>query len=89
MGGGRIGGDGNLLLILYLLAVNGLLLRADHVGTLEGALLLQGSAGQRITLGVLRGKTQMHTGNQVVETYVETSLYRVHHLGAIALDNRG
>ena len=32
--------DGDLLLILYLLAVNGLLFRADHVGALEGALLL-------------------------------------------------
>ena len=89
VGGGRIGGDRDLLLILYLLAVNGLLFRADHVGALEGAFLFQGSAGQSITLRVFWGKTQMHTSNQVVETYVETSLYRVYHLGAIALDNWG
>ena len=34
-------GDGDLLLILTLLAVDGLLLRSHHVGSLKLTLLLQ------------------------------------------------
>ena len=78
--------DRYLLLVRTLLAIDGLALRAHHVGRLKRTLLLQCSAGQLLTLGVLGGESQVYTGYQVVETNVQSRLHGLLSLGAIALD---
>ena len=79
-------GDRNLLLIRALLAVDGLLLRLDHVGGLKGTLVLQRTRGQLLALRVLGGKAQVYTRNQILDAHIERLLHGVLRLLAIALD---
>ena len=76
-------GDGDLLEVDLLLALDGLLLTDEHILELEGALALQRAAGELLTLGVLGTETQVDTLDDHIGTQADGGL---HVVGALALD---
>ena len=76
-------GDCDLLEIDLLLAIDGLLLTDEDVLELEGTLVLQRTAGELLTLGVLRTETQVDALDDHIGPQADGGLDII---GAFALD---
>ena len=76
-------GDCDLLEVDLLLAIDGLLLADEDILEFEGALALQRTAGELLTLGVLGTETQVDTFDNHVGPQADGRLDVV---GALALD---